>query len=153
MAIVNKKALVVNMYESINRVCIETHGLVTMSTEEECKDLFKEVIENHKTYHVTEAEKESYLQAETELLAEQNEDKPYSLLVRVIFTALERKAHELREKLLGQLSQKDIKELPLVCNSCQESVWTHGEYCRREKAALCESEASARDEQPLSTET
>lgn len=105
--------------------------------EDSCRALFKEVMENYKTYLFTEQERDNLLRAEHELLQENLEKRPYLLLVRVVTNALEFKAHEAKEKMLKVMSSKPINELPLVCDKCNVHVTKHGEQCGETEDGAC----------------
>lgn len=99
-----------------------------MTSEEDCKQLYQTIVANYKEYHLTQEELDQFFEAESDLLhAEPGtyEDSPYRMLIRIIFTSLELKAHQLKQRFLEKLSEIPIDQLPVVCNKCDKPLKEH----------------------------
>ena len=104
------------------------HDYIDMTSEEDCKQLYQMIVANYKDYHLTQEELDQFFEAESDLLHSAPgtyEDTPYRMLIRIIFTSLELKAHQLKQRFLEKLSEIPIDQLPVVCNKCDKPLKEH----------------------------
>ena len=105
-----------------------------MTTEEDYKQLFQNVIDDPKAYRLSDAEIERFQQAERDVIHEPEYAKsPYKTLVGIVFATLEQKAHMLRQEFLEKISKIPINQLPFVCAKCEVLVKDHGDVCDPEQ--------------------
>lgn len=87
-----------------------------MTSEEECKDLFLQVIENYKDYHLEAVDRDRFRRAEREIQGDEVfGEQPYTTLVRILFATLEVKARQAREKLLDLLNKTSPDKVSVHC--------------------------------------